>query len=368
MIMLHEFGHFITARWAGMRVTDFFVGFGPTLWSVKRGDTRYGVKGFPVGGFVRVIGMNNLEEVDPADEPYTYRSKTYWQRLRFAAAGSTMHFIIAFVLMVVLLAGFGTEKSTTTLEAVTSGRPAATAGIHAGDKIVAINDTTITEWDQVREQINGAVGRELTIKVERAGRTLTMAMTPVDGRTAEEIAAGDPERGVVGIETHARIVKDSPLRAVWHAGFEVKTITVESTKSLFGLFTPDNAKNYGKQLTKTGPVKQKDLKEDGNRLLSPVGVFRIAGASAESGVASVLFLLIAINIFVGLFNMIPLPPFDGGHVAVATYEAIMSKMKGRRHMIDMGKLLPVAYMVVFALALLSMSALWLDIRHPFQLG
>ncbi len=365
MIMLHEFGHFVTARWAGMRVTDFFVGFGPTLWSVKRGDTRYGVKGFPLGGFVRVIGMNNLEEVAPEDEQYTYRSKSYWQRLRFASAGTFMHFLIALVLMVVLLAGFGVDKTTTTLASVAAGRPAAAAGIRGGDKIVAIGNTRISDWEQVRELVSASAGRELAVTVERGDRELALQLTPLDGRTPAEVAAGDPARGVIGIEAHAAVVKDSLPAAIWKAPFEVKTITVESTKALFGLFTPESAKSYGKQLTKTGPA---DPIEEGNRLLSPVGIFRIAGASADSGVAAVLFLLVAINVFVGIFNMMPLPPFDGGHVAVATYEAIRSRISKRRYRADMNKLLPVAYVVVTALFLLSVSALWLDIVHPFDLG
>ncbi|HUR76784.1 MAG TPA: M50 family metallopeptidase [Acidimicrobiales bacterium] len=365
MVMLHEFGHFITARWAGMRVTDFFVGFGPTIWSVKRGDTRYGVKAIPAGGFVRVIGMNSLEEIDPEDEAFTYRSKTYWQRLRFASAGSLTHFVIAFVLMVVLLAGFGVQRTTTTLEAVTPGRPAHGAGIRDGDKIVAVNGKPISDWEEVRDVVTASTGRPVDLKVARGDETLSFSLTPVDGRTADEKAAGVAERGVIGIEAAARVVKDSIPGALWHAGFEIKTVTVESAKALFGLVHPDSVKSYGKQLTKTGPA---DPQEENNRLLSPVGVFRIADASAQSGVAAVLWLLVAINVFVGIFNMLPLPPFDGGHVAVATYEAIVSKLKGRRHMVDMGKLLPVAYVVILGLMALSASALWLDIRHPFDLG
>src|SRR5947209_7302931 len=102
MIMLHEFGHFVTAKAAGMKVTEFFVGFGPRLWSVRKGETEYGVKALPLGGYVRIIGMNNLEDVDPADEPRAYRQQPFWRRMSVAVAGSTMHFLLAFVLLVVL--------------------------------------------------------------------------------------------------------------------------------------------------------------------------------------------------------------------------------------------------------------------------
>ena len=110
MIMLHELGHFLTAKWSGMKVTEFFLGFGPRLWSVRKGETEYGVKAIPAGGYVRIIGMSNLEEVDPADEPRTYRQQPFPRRLSVAVAGSTMHFIIAFVLLFVLLTGGGRPR------------------------------------------------------------------------------------------------------------------------------------------------------------------------------------------------------------------------------------------------------------------
>lgn len=365
IVMVHELGHFVTARWAGMRVTDFFVGFGPTLWSMKRGDTRFGVKALPVGGFVRVIGMHNLEEVDPADEPYTYRAKTYWQRLRFAAAGSFMHFVMAIVLMAVLLAVFGTLRTSTTLDTVSPDRPAGVAGLRVGDKVVAINGSPITDWEQVREVISTSKGEQLVVDVERSGQQRSLTVNPVYGRTAEEAEQGIPKRWMVGIAPGTEVIKDSPLVAMWKAPFEIKNLTITSTKALFGLFTPDSARSYGEQLTKTGPA---DPEDSGNRLLSPVGMFRIGSMVADNGVDFFLVLLISINVFVGIFNMIPLPPFDGGHVAVATYEAIVSRVKGRRHMIDMGKLLPLAYLVVLAILFLGVSAAWIDIRHPLDLG
>ncbi|HUS61132.1 MAG TPA: site-2 protease family protein, partial [Acidimicrobiales bacterium] len=95
MIMLHELGHFATAKWSGMKVTEYFLGFGPRIWSVRKGETEYGIKAIPAGGYVKIIGMNSLEEVDPADEPRTYRQQPYWQRLMVVCAGSTVHFIIA---------------------------------------------------------------------------------------------------------------------------------------------------------------------------------------------------------------------------------------------------------------------------------
>jgi membrane-associated protease RseP (regulator of RpoE activity) len=366
MIMLHELGHYMTAKWAGMKATDFFVGFGPVLWSTQRGETRWGVRAFPIGGYVRVIGMNNLEQVDPEDEDRTYRSKSYWQRVRFACAGTAMHFIIAFVLMVAFLAFCGQWKTTTTIESIekhapSGGGPSAAviAGIHAGDRLVAVDGHPIKQWDDAKRFIHDSPNRQLNVVVERKGQQLTVPVTPalttVDGK----------DFGVIGIVAAEKKVTYRSPAVLWHSGVELKNLTVDSTKGLFNLGTPDNVKSYGKQLTKTGPA---DPTRDGNRLLSPVGLFRIAGAAFKAGPAAVLTLLIAINVFVGIFNMLPLPPFDGGHVAVATYEEIVGRIKGRRHMLDMNKMLPIAYAIVVALALLSASALWLDLRHPFKLG
>ncbi len=378
MIMLHEFGHYVTARWAGMRVTDFFLGFGPILWSIQRGDTRFGIRALPLGGYVRVIGMNNLDPIeDPEDEPFTYRSKTWWQKVRFASAGTFMHFLIAFVLMIVLLAGFGRfegENATTTIEEVapsltlkgTVPSPAKVAGLRVGDKLVGIDGSPVDAWESVGALLQTSEGKEILVTVERDGQRLSLPITPA---TAEQkLSNGETVKAYkIGVAPKIEVITDKMAlpAAVWNAGFEIKSLTVESTKALVGIFTPSSLSKYSKQLGERGEA---DPVEDGNRLLSPYGVFKIAGASAEAGGAAVLMLLISINIFVGIFNMTPLPPFDGGHVMVATYEAVVSRIKRRRHAVDMAKLLPVAYAVIMGLVLLSASALWLDIMHPFNLG
>src|SRR5436309_3494332 len=112
IVMLHEFGHFVTAKWSGMKVSEYFFGFGPRLWSIKKGETEYGIKAIPVGGYVRILGMNNLEQVDPADEPRTYRQKSYPRRLLVAVAGSTMHFVSAFFVLVMLWTAVGVPHRT----------------------------------------------------------------------------------------------------------------------------------------------------------------------------------------------------------------------------------------------------------------
>ena len=171
MILLHEFGHFVMAKRAGMKVTEFFVGFGPRLWSFRRGETEYGLKAVPLGGYCKIIGMTNLEEVAPEDEPRAYRSKTWRQKVSTVVAGPTVHFIIAFVLMfaVLFFAGdYRHSRDTTTLGAVSQG--AAAAGLQPGDEIIAINGTHVTKWD---DQVPGLVNPNGTAK---AGDTVSFVV------------------------------------------------------------------------------------------------------------------------------------------------------------------------------------------------
>src|SRR5204863_1315957 len=150
IIMLHEAAHFVTAKRAGMKVTEFFVGFGPRIWSFRRGETEYGVKAVILGGYCRIIGMTNLEEVAPEDEPRAYRSKGYLARVGVAGAGPAVHFLIAFVLMFAIFFVAGDvqhERALTKLDSVSVGAKA--AGIRAGDTVVAIDQTPIRNWTQV---------------------------------------------------------------------------------------------------------------------------------------------------------------------------------------------------------------------------
>src|SRR5215217_7283499 len=137
MVMLHELGHFVVAKRSGMKVTEFFVGFGPRLWSFTRGETEYGVKAIPAGGYVRIIGMTNMEEVDPADESRTFRNATPGKRLATILAGVTVNLIIAFVLFFVVIAGQGRvfDGPSTTVERVVAGSAAHEAGLQANDKV-----------------------------------------------------------------------------------------------------------------------------------------------------------------------------------------------------------------------------------------
>ncbi|HEX7269451.1 MAG TPA: site-2 protease family protein, partial [Streptosporangiaceae bacterium] len=169
-IMLHEAGHFVTAKKFGMKVTQFFIGFGQTLWSRRKGETEYGIKAIPAGGFVKIVGMTDMEDVDPADEPRSFRRQPGWQRIIVLAAGSFMHFVLAFVLLFALAVGIGLASpgTSTTVGAIDTcvpanlnaackpsnpASPAKQVGIRAGDKIIAVAGTPVRGWNQMGKVI-----------------------------------------------------------------------------------------------------------------------------------------------------------------------------------------------------------------------
>jgi membrane-associated protease RseP (regulator of RpoE activity) len=369
MIMLHELGHFAMAKLAGMKVTEYFLGFGPRLWSVRKGETEYGVKALPLGGYVRIAGMSNIEQVAPEDEARTYRQKGYWQRLGVAVAGSAMHFIIAFCLLIVLFGWVGVPDENHPLPVVDGivaikggASPAQEAGFRVGDRIVTVDGKRTPDWTGLQGYIKARPGQPIRFGVDRAGAELTLMAVPVD-RNSVKTADGplpptSKPTGFIGIEPKIPVVTKHGPAAVGEAVLGIGRFTKLTVGGIVSIFSPHGVSDYASQLSGKGG------KSDGSdRFLSPVGFVRVAGQAASSGARDVLILLVAINVFVGLFNMIPLLPFDGGHVAIATYEAVRSR-KGRRYFVDGRKAMAQAYPVVVLLAIIALTSLYLDIVRP----
>lgn len=373
MIMLHEFGHFITAKWAGMKVTEFFVGFGPRIWSIRRGETEYGVKAIPVGGYCKIIGMTNLEPVDPDDEPRAYRNKPYWRRLSVAVAGSFMHFLIAFCLLVGLNSVVGVEGNPTLqvggIIALTTGQsPAQQAGFKVGDHIVSVDGKPFKSWDDLRVYIGEHPGQTLHFVARRGSQTVELDPTTVDLSRVHlagnnSVATPTQPTGFVGLESSVPTIHYSLVTSIGHAVTGVGRGIVGSVKGLASLFTPSGVSSYSNELAGHGSSTPQPNQP---RFLSPVGFVTVAGQAAKQGLRTVFVLLILINLFVGVFNMVPLLPFDGGHVAIATYERIRSR-RNRPYHADVAKMLPATYVVLMVLAFIFLSSLYLDVSHPVHL-
>lgn len=379
MIMLHEIGHFVMARRSGMKATEFFVGFGPRLWSYRRGETEYGVKAIPLGGYVKILGMTNLEEVPPEDEPRAYRQKPFWARFNVAVAGSAMHMLIAFSLLFGMNAVVGNGlhrqylpviSSISTIEGRTS--PAVDADLQVGDEITSLDGGPVAGWDDVRSYIARRPGIPIQVEYRRDGRLATTTATPLDlatlptsgGVGATSPAAPGEPRGFVGISATGEDPTVGPIQAVGRSAGDLGSLAKGTVGALGKLLSFQGVRSYADQVQ----GKEVAQEDQGNRFLSPVGVYQIAGTAADQGIGQVLSLLVLINIFVGIFNMLPLLPFDGGHVTIAVYEAIRSRIKGQRHFADAAKLMPVAYVTVATLALIFVSSLYLDIAKPLKLS
>jgi membrane-associated protease RseP (regulator of RpoE activity) len=380
-VMLHETGHFVTAKKFGMKVTRYFVGFGPTIWSTWRGETEYGIKALPLGGFVKIVGMTSLDDVDPADEPRSFRRHPAWQRIIVLCAGSFMHFVLAFLLIFSLAIGIGIENANTTQlgtvspcvatssTALANGTctssdkpsPAKLAGLRVGDKVTAFNGTPVSNWTQLGNAIRRArPGSVVTMTVLRDGKTLTLhaALATVSGRSG----------AYLGVAPTVVFQVASPGRAVQYAGSAFGQVIAGSAKAVAALpgalpklFSKDRANTAGGQVS------------------SVVGAAEATGAAVAANVgwqykvSFVLLLIASLNIFVGVFNMLPLLPLDGGHVAVVIYERIrawLARLRGRRDpgLVDMAKLLPVSFSIFVVLMFFGVVLLLADIVNPVNIA
>jgi membrane-associated protease RseP (regulator of RpoE activity) len=376
MIFLHELGHYLTARWSDMKVTEFFIGFGPRLWWFRRGETDYGVKPIPAGAYVKVVGMNNLEEVDPVDEPRTYRQKSYPRRLAVGLAGSAMHFLLALACIYTLLAFVGlpdgrliTERDASTvadweIDHVEPGAPADVAGLESGDRVVAVDGRPVENFEELREEISDRPGADVVLLVENGGAQRTVTVT-----LAGENSEGD-EVGFLGIGPGLPVETVGPVAAVGQTFVEFGRIARLTGESLVRFFSPSGLADFFSDATSGDEPSGgggSGAPENSNRVVSILGALQIGAQLTESSFAAFLLFFVMLNVFVGMFNLIPLLPLDGGHVAIATYERIRSR-NGVRYHADVAKMLPVAYAVVAILVLVGITALYLDIVDPINLS
>lgn len=406
-IALHEIGHMVPAKLFGVRVPRYFVGFGPTLWSTRRGATEYGLKWIPLGGFVQLLGMYpprrpdakptrwqnfadearaaEWDEITPADRGHLFHERKTWQKLIIMFGGPAMNLLIAFVLMWGVLGTYGAWRAQPVVQSVapcviTEQRedptcqpsdpvsPAAAAGLLAGDRIVAFNGTPIAGYDQLTALIRDNMGGPATLVVERDGQRVTL---PTVNTLIRQVPATlDPSRavdggwlGVVPTYVHAT---GGPVEAIG----DLWSMTKQSVVALAQF--PVKVWNLAVDLV-TG--KPRDLYSP----VSIVGASALAGQAAASDQATVadkaaLFanLLAAVNLFLALFNLVPLPPLDGGHMAGALWEGLkrgIARLARRPDpgYIDTAKMLPVTYVVGGFLLLCGLVVIVADIVKPLQL-
>jgi membrane-associated protease RseP (regulator of RpoE activity) len=381
-VMLHETGHFVAAKRFGMKCTQYFIGFGPTIWSTQRGETEYGIKALPLGGFVKITGMTSIDEVDAEDEPRSFRRAPGWQRLIVLLAGSFMHFVLAAVIIFALALGIGIANNTTKLATVAAcvpssdaalqngaactaadpKSPAVLAGLKVGDTVTAFDGVKVSYWTQLDNAILAAKpGAAVSFTVDRDGRTLVLHTT----------LAQVPGHGTyLGIAPTGTTVfqPQSPLSAITYVGTGFSEVITGSVSSLAKL-----------------PAALPDLFKENRASTAAGNVSSVYGAARDTGqavaadvgwkqkVSFILLLIASLNIFVGVFNLLPLLPMDGGHVAVVLWEMVRGWFNRRRHrpdpgLVDYRKLIPVSFGIFVVLVAFGTLLILADIINPVSIG
>lgn len=407
-IALHEAGHMWTARAFKMKVTQYFIGFGPTLWSFKRGETEYGVKPIPAGAFVKIIGMTPLEEdedVAPADRHRVFWRKPLWQRTVVLSAGSLTHFILGFLILWFAAVFVGVPNSpagATPASRVEVGRveqcvvaewaydpetrwvrdcrasdpqsPAAAAGLRPGDVITKIDGESVASWEALVKKVRAAGGEQVTLTYTRDGVSTdrTVALPVVERPTLKVLktekdpakyAGADLEKvGAIGVGL-ADSVTVGPIDGFGVAGQYIGNMFVGTFKALAKF--PEKVPKLFNALA--------GEERDPETPISVVGASRLGGEIVEYEVWPLFFLLLAVlNLFVGVFNLFPLLPLDGGHIAIAWFEKARSWFYAKLGKPDPGrvdylKLMPVTYAVIIIFGLFTVLTVAADIVNPIQL-
>lgn len=352
LVITHELGHFIAAKKAGVEVTEFFVGFGRRIWSTVRGETEYGIKWILAGGYVKILGMNPEEEIPPEDFHRSYKGVSYGKRFWIIISGSLAHFLMALLIMFFafwLVGAPSADRYTNTISGVeqyldaeaTQETPAYKAGLEPGDTILAMNGRTVSDWDEVREFIVDRPDERVTLLIQR------------DGEEIEEVvrlAETEEGTGYLGVGPRAEMEDYSFFGALRETG---EWIGEASWGVAYGFYRIFNWSTLKQLLGMEEPTIE--------RPVGIVGVSRLAGQSLKYGAYTFLYFLAFILLFLAYINLLPLPPLDGGHLAVLLWEKVTGKE------VDMRKLYPVAVAVLTFFMFLFVLVLIQDIVNPINL-
>jgi membrane-associated protease RseP (regulator of RpoE activity) len=392
-VTLHEAGHFFTARRYGMKATQFFVGFGPTLWSRRRGETEYGVKAIPAGGFVKIVGMTPLEELDPADSDRAFYKQPAGRKAVVLAAGSTVHFIIAVLLVFGVTWGVGVvDRDAPILSSPTAclpvslsindgprdpdadpcdprttvPAPAAQAGLQAGDKVLAVDGKPIGTYREFVRAVRSHDGGPMALRVQRDDQQVDLSLTPTKVfRPDLDDPRDTVQASAIGVAQRFTTERVGFTEVFPATGQTLEDMVVGTYKAL---------------TTKLATVKDVySENRDREGVVGVVGVSRIsaevAASEEETSIKVLQFVLIiaGLNLFVGVFNLLPLLPLDGGHIAVVAFEQLRDRVRrlrghvGELQRVDYNKLLPLTYGVALLFIVFTVFIAGADIVNPIRL-
>jgi membrane-associated protease RseP (regulator of RpoE activity) len=354
IISIHELGHFLTARHYGMKVKEYFIGFGPRLWSRRRGELEWGVKALPLGGYVKIAGMNPYEQEPPEDAERLYGAKPIRQRALTIFAGPGTHFVVGAILFAAFVFIYGNPLTNVPVVGSVDARlnraasPAAVAGLRPGDTVIRVGDVVDPTPEQLRTITTRAASdhQTLTFEIERDGATFATQITP-------ELTTLKGQREPIGrIGILLGNERMGPVASMVQGVKLVGWSVAESFRQIGHVFGPQGIGRLWTLLTTNAPRTSTDPS-------SVVGIASQVGTTSSSGNWGGILLSFAfITVFIGLINLLPLPPFDGGHLAVLAVE----KVRGRA--IDMRKLIPVSAAVMAFFVLFVGATMYLDLWKP----
>jgi hypothetical protein len=362
-VMVHEFGHYLTAKKFNMKVTDFFLGFGTKLWSFRKGETEFGVKAIPAGGYCRIEGMTATDRMPAGEESRAFFTASSGKKLIVLGAGSFAHFLIGFLLIFLIFFGVGYTALLSNIAQVTPNSAAAEAGFLVGDKIIEVDGQRVKDWYLDSRKIAESQGKQMRFTIDRAGEILTL--------TARPQYLQDQKRYVLGVVTEIGTKRESFIPAITGSARATATLTKESVKSLFAL--PSKVPQL---------IRQTFMGEERNPdgLVGIVGAARVSGDAVSSQklnsnerVTTFILIVASLNIFVGLFNLLPFLPLDGGHMAIAIadeFRALFARIRKqpRPAGIDVNVMTPITMAVFGVLAVLTLILLVADIINPISLN
>jgi membrane-associated protease RseP (regulator of RpoE activity) len=380
-IALHEAGHMYTAKAFGMRVRRYFIGFGPKVFSFRRGETEYGLKAIPAGGFCDIAGMTALDEVTPEEAPRAFFRKPTWQRVVVLSAGSVTHFLIGIVLVYALAVSAGlpnlrntpvvgelscaaNQISPTALADCAPGvpQPAVVAGMRPGDRIVSVAGTPTPTWPDAVNAIRAATG-PTPVVVERGGQEIELSVDVVRVTRIDPTTGATTTVGAIGAGQQT-VFAYGPLSAL--------PATLDFTGQMF-VNVGQGILSFPERIPALWQALSGGARDE-NTPVSVVGASIIGGDAAERGLWEYFVLLLALlNFFVGVFNLLPLLPLDGGHIAVNLYERVRDAVRARLGKpkmppVDYTRLLPLTYFVILVGGAVSLLTLAADIINPIRLG
>jgi len=309
LIVFHEFGHFLLAKLSGVGVLTFSVGFGPKLWVIKKGETEYALSAFPLGGYVKMVGEDPDEEVPQSQIEKSFAHKSLLKRIAIVVAGPGFNLLLAVFLLMVVYTFYGVPVMSTQVSAVEKGSPAEKAGIVKGDRIVAIDGSEVTEWEDLSQRIKASDGKALGFQIRRGTETISVTVQP-SKKENRNIFGELKDDWMIGIGSQVSIEKGKPglavVRAVYQTYDYAKLTLVAFYKMIVGDVSP---RNIG----------------------GPILIAQLAGQQAQEGLGSFLAFLAVLSINLGVLNLLPVPVLDGGHLLFFLVEAVIRKPVSLRY-------------------------------------